>query len=74
MKIGDKVKVIRLDAVDREDTNMEIGDIGIIVRGSSHSNVLDIMFENELDILDDWNVEEDGAYAMYRDQLEVVTK
>jgi len=30
MKVGDKVKVIELDTPDMEDTNLEMGVIGVI--------------------------------------------
>lgn len=78
MEIGNKVKVVYLESIDKEDTNLQIGNTGTIVNKLefdgfvSQEMVLDIDFGKGF-IGTGINVNIDGSYNMYPRQLEVIT-
>lgn len=78
MKVGDKVKVIKLQEYDIEDTNLKVGDIGIITNefqaeDELYDRVFDVKFYIDLVcVIGCMNLNEDGSYNMYESQLEVI--
>lgn len=78
MKIGDKVKVIELEKVDTEETNIQIGWTGSITKefcanDGSKNDVFDIWFDETLTTSRSCdNLNHDGTYNMCRFQLELI--
>ncbi|WP_033167677.1 hypothetical protein [Clostridium sp. KNHs205] len=75
MKIGEKVKVIRPGYEER--TWLKKGIVGVIMRNSEFNNgsnwdVFSVKFDNVTAPVGDINLNTDGTYDMFRDQLEVV--
>lgn len=76
-KVGDKVRIIRLEQCDRADTNLELGMEGIVScvnddNDASQFDLYGVRFSDEIDIHTKVNIEKDGSYAMYVCQLELV--
>ncbi len=76
MKIGDKVKVTRLDNNDKSQTQLVIGDIGIIEDEDTDNqgDEWDIFFVRFTKDINESavNLNEDGTYQMRFIQLEVI--
>lgn len=82
LKVGDKVKVIKLDWVDELETEIKEGMTGVIkkiyeYRNPHEDDCIDVVFDDILDLTKTSNYDEDegegeGTYTMYRHQLEVV--
>lgn len=78
MKPGERVRAIEIDTAD-EDTSLEVGDTGIIVfeyednDGTNKYDLFRVKFDNEWKVPEDANnCWLDGAYDMFRYQLEVI--
>jgi hypothetical protein len=72
MKIGDKVRVVKL-VHDDACTNLELGVIGVIKEINETGNVLDIDFHETFPFCGtNASCNSDGTYQMYNHQLEVV--
>ena len=79
MKTGDKVRVIELEKIDKEETTLEIGNAGVIIELSIHGadnpdrDVFKVRFDDESKTpLSSSNAYLHGGYALYRYQLEVI--
>lgn len=74
MEIGDKVEVIKLVDCDEQDTNLEIGNNGIIT--GMERNILGFPTYNvdfgELFVGHGVNFNDDGTYQMYQEQLKLI--
>lgn len=77
MKIGDRVKVVRLNAIDK-NSSIDIGDTGIItfvLEFRYARNIISVKFDNRVFVSDgNPNLKGDRLYQMYDDQLEVIEK
>ncbi|MDF2543442.1 MAG: hypothetical protein K0S47_3160 [Herbinix sp.] len=77
MKIGDKVKVIALEKVDTDETNIQVGWTGTIknthwANDGSNDDVFGITFNETLTTSNPCsNLNHCGTYDMCREQLEL---
>lgn len=66
------VKVIKLGLED-DNTNLSIGDVGIIKKISKSGNVIDVDFGNGFQVSHlSPNCNPDGTYQMWKNQLEFI--
>lgn len=73
LKIGDKVRIIRLELIDKESTNLQIGAIGTVEHiYGREDEFCNIAFSDVLEVTDDTNLNPDGTYVMYTNQLKVI--
>lgn len=74
MKIGDKIELIKLYKLDRK-SNLKIGDTSMI---KSFTIIEDISFPNVIfdkgEIINNSGIEinEEGTYPLYEDQLRII--
>lgn len=73
MWVGDRVRVVSLEPNDINETNIEIGDTGVVARRFS-DNLFYVKLDRDIvHGVRNWDAEK-GAYAFYRKQLESVKK
>lgn len=72
INIGDKVKVVRIDKDDNKQ-NIRIGTIGEAV--DVYGNVVDVSFEPGVIVSSlEVNVNKNGSYQMWSNQLKVISE
>lgn len=76
LKIGDKVRIIRLDIADENQSNLKIGDIGTIEwmyeTDYEPFDCCHVRFPDSIIFTSSRNVNTDGTYVMYMNQLEAI--
>jgi hypothetical protein len=73
LKTGVRVKVIQTYFMDDLDTDIKVGDTGVITEVVA--DVYAIKFDREIKFNDGFgtvNLQRDGSYLMFREQLEVI--